>query len=188
MISYLTKAELREWSESWNKIPSEREQLRKSLSESQNRSLNGSTFLSHSSQDDELMPAVVRLLENHGAKVYLDKRDPTLESQTPREIANTLRQRIRATKKFVLFTTNNSMESKWVPWELGLADDAKGTGAVALLPAVEKAFEFQWTEQEYLGIYDRIIWGDLKGYNEPLWMVWNFVENTATPLSRWLAD
>ncbi len=37
-----------------------------------------------------------------------------------------------------------------------------------------------------MGLYDRIVWGKLKGYEKEVWMVLDEVDNTATELSAWL--
>ena len=39
------------------------------------RSPAGSSFLSHSTKDADLLPGVIAILERHGATVYVDKKD-----------------------------------------------------------------------------------------------------------------
>lgn len=150
------------------------------------RSPQGATFLSHSSKDEELVVGAIRVLEGHGASVYVDKKDPELPPYTNTETASTLRSRIGQTKKFVLLASKNSKESKWVPWELGLADGYKGHERIALFPAVDSVNETAWTSWEYLGLYKRIVWGKLEGYAKEVWMVWDHRTNKATALSKWL--
>jgi len=150
------------------------------------QSAEGSTFLSHSSTDTELLPAVIAILEQHGAVVYVDKKDQTLPPYTSPATAVALRQKIVQARTFVLFATTRSKDSRWVPWELGIADGAKSGAHVAIFPSVDNATNTQWTEREYLGVYDRIVWGRLKGYSEPLWMVWNFQKDSAWSLKDWL--
>lgn len=162
------------------------DERRRLVTAAQQRQVAGSTFLSHSSRDTEVLPAVIRVLENHGASVYVDKKDESLPPYTSRETAQILRTRIIQCSKFVLFATKNSKDSKWVPWELGVSDGYKRPSNVAVFPGVDAVWETSWTEQEYLGIYDRIIWGDLNPYPQPLWMVLNQEDNTAIPLSDWL--
>lgn len=152
----------------------------------QNRNISGATFLSHSSKDDSVMPAVVLILEEHGASVYLDKKDESLQTKPPRDIAKTLRERIVLARKFIVFASDNIKDSKWVPWELGLADGYKAPSNVALFPAPEKANEAKWTEQEYLGIYDRIVWGRIGNATKDEWIVWNQTQNSAVTLTNWL--
>lgn len=182
MAEYLTKGDLRRFASELGS-----DSLRKSLATAQARSPNGTVFLSHSSKDDEYIPVVVRILENHGAMVYVDKADPTLSTKGPRAIAQSLRSRIRECRKFMMFASENSKDSRWIPWELGLADGHKGSSNVSLFPAVETAYETEWTEREYLGVYSRIVWGELEGHSKPLWMVWNQIENTAETLTSWIS-
>ena len=188
MVAYTTTAFLRDLIQYVKVEKGEAGSLRKSFDDAKQRSPHGTTFLSYSSKDEELIPIVVRLLENQGATVYVDTRDGTLASKGPKEIADTLRSRIRQTRKFVLFATDNSKDSKWVPWELGLADGFKNAGGVAIFPAVENLSNTEWTEREYLGVYDRIVFGKLEGYDDEVWMVWNFRENSAVTLRAWLAS
>lgn len=150
------------------------------------RTPRNATFLSHSSKDSDLVVGAIRVLEGHGTTVYIDKKDPNLPPYTSKETASTLRSRIQQSKKFVILASENSKESKWVPWELGLADGYKGTSKIALFPAVEETYKTAWTSWEYLGLYDRIVWGKLKGHEENVWMVLDEAKNTATELSRWL--
>ena len=144
------------------------------------------TFLSHSSADDELLPGVITILENHGAVVYIDDGDDRLPEKTTPETARVLKSSISDCRRFVLFVTPNSKDSRWIPWELGLGDGMKTSLVVALFPSAETWDETEWSEQEYLGLYQRIIWGNFKGQEKPEWMVLNHHENTATPLRKWL--
>jgi hypothetical protein len=129
------------------------------------------TFLSHSSKDNDLLPGVVVILENHGASVYVDNADETLPKNPSVETAEILRGNLRATRKFVLFVTQNSKDSIWIPWELGIADGEKHLQNVALFPAAQNTYEKDWSEQEYLGLYRRIVWANFRGEDKPQWLV-----------------
>lgn len=181
MAQYITREELRGVATELGAIETAR--IRNTAT---SRSLEGSTFLSHSSKDDDLVVGAIRILENHGAKVYVDEIDPEMPPYTSEKTAALLKSRIRETRKFVLLASKNSKESKWVPWELGIADGMKGTSKIALFPASDSSYEQAWASWEYLGLYDRIVWGKLEGYQKDVWMVINEKENTATELSRWL--
>lgn len=181
MIEYATREDLLSFA---NKISiNEQVSLRK---RAEDRSPTGATFLSHSSQDMELVVGAVRLLENHGAYVYIDKKDPALPPYTNKETAVGLKNRIHQSQKFVLLASENSKASTWVPWELGIADESKGLRRVAILPAVEQQSNTTWSTREYLGLYDRIVWGDLENHEKKVWMVLDQMKNTATELSAWL--
>lgn len=181
MVEYITRSEFRALADQIG--PQERASLRK---RAEDRSPSGATFLSHSSKDEELVDGAIRVLEGHGAYVYVDKKDPSLPPYTNKETAAALKAKINQSKKFVLLASENSKESKWVPWELGLADGYKQLDNIALFPAVEASNQAQWTSWEYLGLYDRIVWGKLTGEEGSVWMVWNHRRNTATRLSEWL--
>lgn len=181
MVSYITKAEFRSFG---NEISlQERTTLRKNA---QNRSPEGATFLSHSSKDEDLVVGAIRILEGHGAIVYIDKIDPELPPYTNTKTAATLKKRIEQTNKFVLLATKNSKASNWVPWELGIADGKKSLDRIALFPAVDDPEDTSWTTWEYMGLYKRIVWGKIKGREQSVWMVWDHKDNTATTLSKWL--
>ena len=143
-------------------------------------------FLAHSSKDAELLPGVITILENHGGYVYVDKKDSRLPDSVTPETAEILRDTIRQCKKMVVLVSSNTKESRWIPWELGLGDEAKKIWNVALFPIVEKSYETAWTQQEYLGLYRRIIWGTFKGKDKSEWMVHNHRDNTADQLGEWL--
>ena len=181
MVEFVTKAELRNFAAKLT--VTEQATLRKSLA---SRSLSGATFLSHSSKDDDLVVGATRVLEGHGATVYTDEVDPAMPPYTNEETANLLKQRIQQTQKFVLLASANSKESKWVPWELGIADGYKGIERIALFPAAENANDTIWASWEYLGLYHRIVWGRVQGEKDPLWMVHDWKRNTAVKLSSWL--
>jgi TIR domain len=181
VVDFITKAELRAFAA---KISlTEQASLRKSAA---TRPLAGATFLSHSSKDDDLVVGATQVLEGHGATVYIDEVDPAMPPYTTEQTADLLKQRIQQTKKFVLLASANSKESRWVPWELGIADGYKGLERIALFPAAENANDTTWASWEYLGLYRRIVWGKLEGHEKPLWMVHNWKQNTATTLTSWL--
>lgn len=179
MAEYVTKAELRSFSAELDGTT--RERLRKASPNSTN-----ATFLSHSSKDEDLVVGAARILTNHGATVYIDRIDPTLPPYTNKETASKLKVRIAQSKKFVLLASSNSKESKWVPWELGVADGEKTMRNIALFPAVEEKHDIAWTSWEYMGLYRRIVWGRMQGHDKPLWMVLDEEDNTADTLTDWL--
>ena len=143
-------------------------------------------FLSHSSKDDDLVPGAILILKNHGATVYADHDDPSLAGADCAAIADNLRTVIHTCKKFVMLATPRSKDSKWIPWELGLGDEARKPSNVALFPSAETAVEMQWAEQEYLGLYQRIVWGRIEGEDKERWLVWDHRHNVAQPLGEWL--
>ena len=181
MPAYVTKSRLRTAAASGRFV------AEAAVRKAERQSPEGSTFLSHSSKDRDLLAGVIAILERHGARVYIDKKDDELPPYTSRETANILRARVRQYAKFILFTTKASKDSRWMPWELGLADGYKGQGNTAIMPGVDQASEKSWTEQEYLGVYNRIVYGGHANYAEDVFMVWNQDTNKATELRDWLS-
>jgi TIR domain len=182
MIRFATKAQLRE------RVGKGTLNERTILAKAQKQSVLGSTFLSHSSADEDIVAGTIQLLEEHGGSVYVDKKDTTLPPYTSEETAATLKERIRESRRFVLIASKNSQRSTWVPWELGVADGVKTLKNIALFPASDSADDTTWASWEYLGLYHRIVFGDLKGFLEPVWMVLDAKKNTATELRSWLTS
>lgn len=181
MPQYTTLNELRNFGANLD------DEVRRSiLKEARDRSPNGATFLSHSSKDTEFLAGAVRILRNHGAAVYVDKKDDALPPFTNRDTARILRDRITSASKFVLLATPSSKSSKWVPWELGISDGRNRSRNIAIFPGVESSHETTWTETEYLGLYDRVVYGGLEGESTDVWMVWNQEANEAIELSKWI--
>lgn len=143
-------------------------------------------FLSHSSADKDALPVVIGLLQQHGAKVYIDKADKELPQKTSPETGAKLKERIAQCPKFIVLVTANSKNSRWIPWELGIADEKKKMPNVALLPDVGNQANADWSEQEYLGLYPRVVFAKFNGRASPVWMVRNHHERTGTELGEWL--
>lgn len=181
MVSYVTRDEFRSFNDDLSA-----DQRKLLLRAAAQRSPVNATFLSHSSKDKDILPGAIRILSNHGALVYIDELDPEMPSKTTRATAELLRTRIKQSKKFVLLASSNSKESKWVPWELGLADGYKTPDNVALFPAVDSRYDTSWTSWEYMGLYKRIVWGTIDNEDNDRWLVWDHVENVAWPLENWL--
>ena len=87
-----------------------------------------------------------------------------------------------------MLATPRSKDSRWIPWELGIGDGVHGPSKVALFPSAESALDFEWAEQEYLGLYRRILFGDHESYEQKIWMVIDHRTREAVALSRWLRE
>lgn len=111
-------------------------------------------FLSHSHLDRELVLSVVSLVERAGVPVYVDWLDDGLPEATSSQTANKLRNKIRERDRFIVLGTQNGLNSKWVPWELGYADGVKDNEHIAILPI--NARGENWVGNEYMGVYQSI--------------------------------
>lgn len=109
-------------------------------------------FLSHSYLDAKLLLGVKALFEQHGYITYIDWiNDQQLSrGDVTSHTARTLRARISNCKSLLYISSDNSANSKWMPWELGYADALNKK--VAICPVTEeRRFNFHGTE--YLGLY-----------------------------------
>lgn len=147
----------------------------------------GATFLSYSARDYEFLPSIIGILENHGTAVYVENNDPVLPPVSSQETAEILRRNITLSSSLVVFVTPESIKDHWHSWLLGLADAKKDTSKIALFPATDKAYDQKWCEQDHLGLYDRIVWGHIKGKGNE-WLVLNTIENSAISLRSWLNE
>lgn len=138
-------------------------------------------FLSHSHHDAELVEPTILFLADQGVVVYVDWKDPTMPAMTSPETASRLKERIAGCKKFVLLGTNNAIASRWVPWELGVADNRNGLANIAVLPVVPQYRS--WEGQEYIGIYSRIETAD-----DGRWAVFPAGKTSGVTLDYWLRN
>ena len=117
-------------------------------------------------------------------KVYIDWIDDiTLDrtNVTP-ATASTIRSRIMNSTGTSYIATSNSTSSKWCPWELGVADGAKGK--VCILPVMDDSFK----GQEYLGLYPYIEYEKVKGKDEYQFWVYDQTDNRKyVILKDWLS-
>ena len=113
-------------------------------------------FLSHSYDDREVIPQLKQELEGMGYKVYVDWIDDRLLSREniTKETAEILQKRMNQSKSLFYATSENSKNSKWMPWELGYFDGIKNK-RVAILPIKKEDNKFNdnFKGQEYLGLY-----------------------------------
>jgi len=110
-------------------------------------------FLSHSIKDSDLILGIKKILEDLGYSVYVDWIVDTQLDRTKvtPQNADELRKRMKASKSLLYVTTENSTNSKWMPWECGYFDGLKDK--VAIIPIVKSSSIAAYHGQEYLGLY-----------------------------------
>jgi hypothetical protein len=112
-------------------------------------------FLSHSYQDKEIIPHLKKTLENLGLRVYVDWINDKFLSRenVDKKTASLLQKRMNQSRSLFYATSQNSKNSKWMPWELGYFDGIKNK-RVAILPINKHNTSSENFEgQEYLGLY-----------------------------------
>lgn len=113
-------------------------------------------FLSHSHNDGQGLSkddihALVVMLITLNCDVYVDWLDPEMPTQTCADTAKRIKEKIDGCDRFLMAATTNAVNSRWVPWELGYADKAKGVKNIAVLPIADPYG--RWEGSEYLSLY-----------------------------------
>jgi len=144
-------------------------------------------FLSHSYKDANMILNIKRIIEDMGFSVYVDWiDDPQLErTKVTSDTADLIRNRIDSSRCLIYVTSEKSIDSKWMPWELGYADGAK-EGLAAILPVSESLVSTEtYNGREYLGLYNYITKCTIMGtHKSALWV--NKDSKTYVVFEDWL--
>ena len=111
-------------------------------------------FLSHSHKDKELAQGCVNLLAGLGIELYVDWQDSEMPRITDRTTAEKIKNRILELDYFLVLATENALHSRWVPWEIGIADKGKSLDKIAIIPVADRHGNFEGNE--YLQIYNHL--------------------------------
>ncbi|REG60856.1 TIR domain-containing protein [Paraburkholderia sp. BL6669N2] len=130
-------------------------------------------FLSHSKLDEEEIYGLKLMLEDYGHSVYIDWiDDPHLDrEEVSKETAALLRARMKSSRSLLYVTSENSVKSKWTPWELGFKDGSSGRAAVLPVATNETSTD-AYDGVEYLALYPYLSeYRDSEG-KKRLWINW----------------
>ena len=116
-------------------------------------------FLSHSHKDATLAKAVQSFLQSNNWEVYIDWQDQIMPEEPDRQTASRIQNRIKELDWFLFLATDNSMKSRWCPWEIGYADGIKNIDEILIIPT-EDDYGSSFGN-EYLQLYQEI--GPAKG-------------------------
>ena len=121
-----------------------------------------SVFLSHSHQDRNLVKGLIALLAKSGITLYVDWQDSSMPRVTSRATADRIKEKIEELDVFMILATNRALNSKWVPWETGLADQIKTPSKMVLIPVADSSGRFEGNEYLQLYPHYEIESGELK--------------------------
>jgi uncharacterized cysteine cluster protein YcgN (CxxCxxCC family) len=141
-------------------------------------------FLSHSVLDAEIVLGTRLTLEDYGYSVYVDwLDDPQLDRKKVNSTtANQLRVRMNESRCLFYLTTQNSSQSRWMPWECGYMDAKKDK--VAIFPVLTYSSE-SFFGVEYLGLYPYVS-EDTQRYSQLKKIYINEDKNTYCLFDDWL--
>ncbi|RZO61678.1 MAG: TIR domain-containing protein [Sandaracinaceae bacterium] len=143
-------------------------------------------FLSHTQRDSEYVGPAIGLLEKHGAHVYVDLLDPAIKTLSGAAVADRVRGAVKQCRRLVALITHETKNSKWIPWEMGLADTLAGAANIALLPIRTDMKSSGLLKQEYFQLYPTIEWTLLQGEERHRWVVRNPSNGRYWRLEKWL--
>jgi hypothetical protein len=111
-------------------------------------------FLSHSHKDAKLALGLQEMLKRQGWDIYIDWQDQAMPDTPDAETATRIKNTIISADWFLFLATENSMASRWCPWEIGYADGKKHLNRIAIVPTVDNSGRYYGNE--YLKIYNTI--------------------------------
>ena len=146
---------------------------------------NYDLFISHSFMDKELVEVLYEKFEEAGYEVYIDWKESSLQDRenVSSETAKILRERINNWLGLSYIATENIVNSKWCPWELGYADGKKNRAAI--LPILNNGSN-EYKGLEYLGIYPYIDYNTSINGKYEFWVNDQKDRNKYTVLREWL--
>jgi len=112
-------------------------------------------FLCHSHKDDELAKGLKNRLREQDVDLYIDWEDTTMPDSPNQETATKIQTEIRDCTIFLFLATQNSLQSRWCPWEIGYADGKKAHDSIVVVPTQDDQGTYHGNE--YLQLYSRLI-------------------------------
>ena len=110
-------------------------------------------FLSHSHRDEARTQELAALLREWEIDVFVDVDDAMLAQLPDMELPDRLVGKLRRCRVLLFAFSEDAVDSRWMPWELGLAHGV--VGRVLLWPFTERALQAK-ERQEYLHLYEAL--------------------------------
>ncbi len=107
-------------------------------------------FLSHSHKDSRLAKSLQAFLNAKGWEVYIDWEDASMPDSPTKDTAEKIKSRICDRDWFLFLGTQNSMHSRWCPWEIGFADGVMPIDNILIIATADDAGTYG---SEYLRLY-----------------------------------
>lgn len=111
-------------------------------------------FLCHSHKDRDMALGLQQWLKEQGMELYIDWQDASMPETPDGTTAARIRNVIRGADVFLFLSTNDSMSSRWCPWELGFADGVKHNDQIAVIATRDNSGKYYGNE--YMQLYRRI--------------------------------
>lgn len=125
-------------------------------------------FVSHKKENTTEAKRLKSRIQKLGYTCYIDADDPSLkETKSAEQMAELIRSHLRQCRCLIFVYSQQAIESKWMPWELGFFDGRWGNRSIGLYildkgphrkagdpPRDESRASF--SVQEYLEMYEQV--------------------------------
>ena len=76
-------------------------------------------FISHQQKDKAAAKLIANYLLSCGIDVYFDEYDKNINRNNPQSVVDAIKTGLQKSTHLLCLLSENSMKSKWIPWEVG---------------------------------------------------------------------
>ena len=80
-------------------------------------------FISHQKNDKDVAKTIANYILRSGLDIYFDEYDASMNRDDPRSVVNAIKNGIRRSTHMLCVLSQNALQSKWMPWEIGYGYD-----------------------------------------------------------------
>lgn len=93
------------------------------LNETQFPDRGNCVFISHQRNDKEVAKKIADYIYKSGVDIYFDEYDRSIDRDNPQSVVNAIKTGIRRSTHMLCILSQNALQSKWMPWEIGYGYD-----------------------------------------------------------------
>lgn len=79
-------------------------------------------FISHKKEDTDFARKVADYVMDAGIDVYFDEKDSSIDRTNPESVVKAIKRGMKLSSHMIVIFTNKTLNSHWVPWEIGYGD------------------------------------------------------------------
>lgn len=95
-------------------------------------------FISHQKKDSDIARKIADYLEDAGIDTYFDQYDSSIDRSNPESVVKAIQTGIENCTHMIVVFSLNTLDSMWVPWEIGYAYNTQIALNVLRLKGVAK--------------------------------------------------
>lgn len=93
------------------------------LNETQFSDSGNCVFISHQRNDKAVAKKIADYIYKSGVDIYFDEYDRNIDRDNPQSVVNAIKAGIRRSTHMLCILSQNALQSKWMPWEIGYGYD-----------------------------------------------------------------